>query len=614
MPSEVRSGALKTATGNPVSGQICFNSREVCDQFTPSAAAKRARVVSPNTASNNTNHQSASTHLRRRTVPSSGEINTTWMPHASTISSHSAFTTITPTASYGPRLLHTNPPTLDTTALTPPRLVTPTTQEPATPKSVAAALERVLLVADKPTTLHSPVPSSPSEALRSPITVKSRNSLSQSFLPGLKNAPTPYSSPCQPQSQCQSSPTLAAAAPMDAGVRMGQSMTHSIAPLTAPQRSSAAQFCLTTPSLAASPVAGLGSKMQPTQATGLRSDISEGLMCPMVTPHCAFAAAFTPAECDAAPCTRTPAQESDAMQINLEVVRTASMAGTRDVSPLKIVHRRRTVSVPASARQGQAETIIDRDTALNGTESVDGRKSLMQGMIRAADRSADPSKLQDITNISIDRPLKPVSVHLDKVKPNGPGRGVENRDNIAPKDVPKIPTADNEGVLHCLKVSAPRISNPAIEAPANAGPASPPSPGLTTDSIRVRNVLEAARSRRDLDRTSSGMKSAGSNPRSNSSIPMRRRNLHSPCLNPISDPSEWDAEDPLSIFKPQNLVFMPSGPAEGSCRVSRPDFWANDIVETGHEPEHSALEPSPSNGAPTNLLADSNSVTGTWQV
>ena len=221
------------------------------NQFTPAplGPGKRARVVSPpnTTGSSPGTQRHVTLHCRQRTEFLSGcGPRHVLQTGSSAHSAQSMFSSCTPMAPpaalqtvsrsssvpYTPIArsigsLATNPPTRDITDLTPPRLSTPTctVQEAASPQSVAAALERMLSVTDRPArtkSVPSGVPHSSVGLLQSPTTTKPHSLAAQFQHHARDSAPTPHSTPSKPSLPSQSLSALAStddAGPKDSMLR-----------------------------------------------------------------------------------------------------------------------------------------------------------------------------------------------------------------------------------------------------------------------------------------------------------------------------------------------------------------------------------------------------------
>lgn len=119
------------------------------------------------------------------------------------------------------------------------------------------------------------------------------------------------------------------------------------------------------------------------------------------------------------------------------------------------------------------------------------------------------------------------------------------------------PVMDNQAFpkYHAPALSSLETAGEACPSPGASG--NPVALGLSTETLRMWNMHEAGAGATNMHLSAHGMSGCRGN-RSDSMSPVLSRGHGSPHPDPISSPSQWDDEDPLSIYKHQNLVFMPS--------------------------------------------------------
>lgn len=151
--------------------------------------------------------------------------------------------------------------------------------------------------------------------------------------------------------------------------------------------------------------------------------------------------------------------------------------------------------------------------------------------------------------------LKPISVSPSD----------EQRACIASRSAvtPVSPVMVNSAPLTCNK-----SASHTCDAAGVASPCPGPCPGasgnsggtfgLTRETLRMWSMHDAGSGDADMHNATSGVTGCVTK-RSSSMSPIPSRGRMSPHCDPISSPSQWDEEDPLSIYKPQNLAFMPLG-------------------------------------------------------
>lgn len=591
------SSAMHFAESSKTSGMKTTTAGKLpsVDQFTPGPlpGEKRARVVSPPKTAAGTGTPAhkllAGNHPRRRTVSSSGGPGKLLQAHATAAHSvQSMFSSDTPMAPPGSltvnrnscvpytpiagsvgSLASTNPPTKDITALTPPRLIIPTyasVPEAASPQSVAAALERMLSVTDKPVStksLPSPAPFLAAGLLQSPPNTRKLHSMSSQFHQhGSDSAPTPCSTPSKPSLPHASSSALATSAAAS-NASAGCSMMHDRA-----HRATSATTCATA--VSGSALSAFAAPCLPVFSASVRASTPQPHMqakalCPLADiPNGSVSLTGTLSETAVVVRSGTLIFSQQPVLTN-----TSSMITDRAASTTLVTDPRahdheyppRPASVPAMCTfaspavptalyAGASELVCeDPQSPLLPLECVPAEGCMTQ------DAGHTPHRI-----------LKPVSVSPSEEHPR-----IDNRFEVSPAlDMPML---DNEELMDCLR-SGPNVNDRSrTVSPSPEGSGTPQAMfSLTTESVRMWNMRDAGTVDTGLYRSLSDMRSCGSS-RSRSMSPSmnltrERQQLH---RDPIASPSQWDEEDELSIYKPQNLVFMPAGPSRAAYGVSTGD-------------------------------------------
>jgi hypothetical protein len=590
--------ATPASLPNSSYGSECFTTagRLPSVDLMPAAAYKRARVIGSPIATGNTaaHLNDVSLHLRRRatSIGATPPAKVLQSQHSFAHSPQSKLSPDTKMAAHSttqltanlrspitctplPRSMGSlplpvnNPPT--GMPLTPPRLLTPGfgIKDAVSTHSVAGALEKLLSVTEGPIATRNVPGPTPLSSSSSP---QHHCMSSQLHQRGPRFAPTPCSTPHKPvASQANSAAVISAYSGHRAhGKAQDKAFTTNFfTPLSAAE------------SLSTKAVCHLSMFTSTTHSSTPRSQIHQGLGSIVCPPNGLSPTGSFP---ESAPtCNGAGAaafhQHGEHLKDNLTKAHQPTTVGMNDAlldavackpeCPSGSVSLSATFKSPSSAVAAPTMPTPLQVDAVNGSEDTTKAEDPMSSLPPVADMPKHQERCtrQDAGHAPRCT-LKSASVSADIDEFGVPGlllprmeHGMDEVDNNS-NDGSKGAAMDRmhavsnamrgSCVTEALTTSEPTstldLAKPAVMALAPASRTWNMHDGHTESSpvfhVSLNNV---------------GIR--GSTARSLSMSPADRVLIHYhllPDSDPISSPSKWDAEDPVSIYKPQNLCFMPS--------------------------------------------------------